>query len=144
MRRIAVISSALLFAMFLVSLAVAGQAAAQESDTEIIQKLALGSPWNGKWSVDNYSGTVSFKFWEDKGRLKGELLDTSALSFSSARVGALKWVEVKNGKVTFTAPSGTTYELTLTKEGRLKGKIVSGTGATSGHEGSVELNPKTQ
>jgi hypothetical protein len=89
---------------------------AAEKDTNIVQKLVQGSPWEGNWD----RGSLSFSFYLDgKGQLQGEILKAA----TAAQTGPLRWVEVKDGTLTFRTPSGTDYTFTMDGEGRLVGRL---------------------
>lgn len=87
-------------------------------ELDLVQKIVDGSPWSGSY----HAGRVVFSFYLDKkSKLAGELVDGSS-PYGPVAVGVVKWLEVKNGLVTFMTQGGFDYELRMENE-RLVGSL---------------------
>ena len=120
--------AAISFAALIACSSAVSEASPSASDAEVIEALA-GTSWSGSY----HEGQVTFAFHKDKkGRLAGNLVSGTS-PYGSVATGALRWVEVKGGVLTFSTSSGFDYEL------RMSGDQLVGSLSRSNYRSQVAL-----
>ncbi len=96
-----------------------------DASQEMAEYLTKQSPFSGYWYLRNKQGKLTFKFEIKKGKLAGEILDTSGTSFNFE--GPVSNLKIENQTLTFNSVTGSFYELKLNKsKGKLHGTALSG------------------
>lgn len=98
-------------------------------DQALVERLVSATKWAGTWTpVGFVGGTQAFRFYrEGKGSgLAGEFLEgTGSPLGASTPTGPfpVKFLEIRNGVLTFSMPTGSDYRLVLQPDGCFGGGI---------------------